>query len=635
MGRSRYIPESSRRVDGIRKPLQPQGLQSRKENVANSDDMNASAPSAEAEEYGSVSLSEPEPEPEPESELESEPEPEPSLESKSSQVHRQTATTFSSEEIDAMPCEDLVRNFKAFQQAIIGDKTEEESSDRTSTNQAQSSNNPAPVNLSEQERHLALVTHTRKSFCIITDMKDGSVVRAMNKDADGVIQYWTTNEHGIKILTPAWEAGFHVNWKVWGERFLNQCRAEEEMPDLARDYLKTVPDATFLKTLKDVAWKTYAACGRQAAQGTLEQSQAAKKQKNRQNNRIRTKAIQRARASQGTCVDSGLPEFEFLYRPRAQSLPVPDTSNSSQEVVRVPSFISDQALAIKQSLDLKAGSKSSKPLVYVKVDVPVTQLDSNHVWPEWAISETWKQSHSDEYNKSMHLIDPDRTVMPDVSALTNRYKAPLRTYLPAMPPGMELPDNHSHQSRTPAPVHEEGLEPPVNLPLPERPSSPVAPVSTEESQAGGERPLLPQPRPRPPPMAQDLAVRNFEPYERQLNNGYYVDGTFVAAPSSPNSSALTPTQAFGMPLGKLISFHWELLLMYLIDPLDLGPVVSPPTPGQKRTVEGSEPTPKRQKKETSTVPPRRSMRLLNTQVDEEEKTLEGGGKRKVVLKFRK
>ncbi|KDN35928.1 hypothetical protein RSAG8_11191, partial [Rhizoctonia solani AG-8 WAC10335] len=154
---------------------------------------------------------------------ESEPEPEPESKSKShrQQELRETGTTFTSEEIDAMSREDLVRNLKALQQGRISDKVEEESRDRTSADQPQTSNTSTPVNLSEQERRHAVVTHTRNSFCVITDMKDGNSVCPTIKDADGVIQYWTMNEHGIKILTPAWEEWYQANLKVWKGRFLS------------------------------------------------------------------------------------------------------------------------------------------------------------------------------------------------------------------------------------------------------------------------------------------------------------------------------------------------------------------------------------------------------------------------------
>lgn len=135
-------------------------------------------------------------------------------------------------------------------------------------------------------------------------------------------------------------------------------------------------------------------------------------------------------------------------------------------------------MAIKESLDLKAGSKSIKPLVYVKVNIPVTKLDGKYTWPDWAISKSWKQVNVEEYNRSKHLIDPDCTVMPNISAFTERYKAQPRTYLPSIPPGVRLPDGYSYWSTTPAPVSGGNSGPSLDLPHTEQsPSSgPLAAV---------------------------------------------------------------------------------------------------------------------------------------------------------------
>ncbi|KAG8708861.1 hypothetical protein FRC11_006111 [Ceratobasidium sp. 423] len=149
------------------------------------------------------------------------------------------------------------------------------------------------------------------------------------------------------------------------------------------------------------------------------------------------------KASQGTCIDSKLVDFKFLYQPRVQSPLICNLHDSDREIVLVPSFVSDKVLMIKTSLDLKAVSLSktmnskSKSLVYVKVNEPVTKLNGNQ-WPEWGISKAWKEAHLQEYNKYFTLINPERTIMPNVTEFTKCYKAQPRQFLESMPPQAEL-----------------------------------------------------------------------------------------------------------------------------------------------------------------------------------------------------
>ncbi|KDN40630.1 hypothetical protein RSAG8_07959, partial [Rhizoctonia solani AG-8 WAC10335] len=479
MSMRRYVPDNSRRASGPGKQPQPQALQPPMENVANSNGGREQSAEVPVKERGSESKSQ--------SETESESESEPESKSVSVSVSHQqqaetgrTRTVFTSEELAAMSREDLVQAMTTLQQHEIKEKTEEELRNRTLVEQPNANSNaPAPVNLSQGERHNAEMALTRNVLRRLGGFKDGNSVRPTVRDANGVVQYWTTNEHKVKVLTPAWEEGFEANMEVWKGEFLSACRVESNMPALAQDYLKTVPDATLLKALRDGAWKTYSANGKKATQGTFEQSRATKNKNNRENGRRNTKAVQRAAASKGTCVDSSLPDFAFLYRPRAQSLSVADRYDANREIVLVPSFISDEALKIKESLDLKIGSKSTKTVEYVKVNEPVPKL-GRHTWPGWGISEEWKRNNPLEYKKSISLIDPGRTDIPDITELTRIYNAPRRKYLTSIPPGVQLPEDHAATApdapTAPTPPRVFGL--PIYPEILEHDQNPVAGPST-------------------------------------------------------------------------------------------------------------------------------------------------------------
>ncbi|KDN34319.1 hypothetical protein RSAG8_12584, partial [Rhizoctonia solani AG-8 WAC10335] len=548
-----------------------------------------------------------------------------------------------------MSHEDLVRNLKAVRWGQVDERVEE-TGGHTSTNQpSEDSTTPAPVNLSKQDCRNAELAHARRSFKTLADLKDGNAVGPTVRDANGVAQYWLTNGQGIKQLTPAWEEGFEANMKFWAEDFLHQCRVELEMPALVRDYLKTVTDEAFLKALKDGAWKTYSANAKKAACGTFEQSRETKNQNNRENSRRSTKATQRAKASQGTCVGTGLSDFAFLYRTRAQSLSVADKGNLSREVVLVPSYVSDEALTIKEALDLKVGSKSTKSLVYVKFNEPVPKLGGSCTWPDWSISKAWKLGHPEEYKKSMHLIDPQRTVMPNVTEFTQLYKAP-REYLPSIPSGVQLPEDDNRHSSTAALAHDGHSATRSNHveDSPVTSETPVIPGTNEQFQVG-EVSELPLPPPAVPQLAVEVTnatdttntnttertnittnvvdVQKPSPYELQLNGGHYVNGEFIATPPTPDTS------------GDHMSAR---LFGVTIDPKHLKQdqhvAVGPSTSPQKRTAEGSETMSKRRKKGASDQPPRRSTRLQISQMDEDadrdgKEAIGGGGTEKIILKI--
>ncbi|EUC59170.1 hypothetical protein RSOL_299420, partial [Rhizoctonia solani AG-3 Rhs1AP] len=608
MSMRRYIPENSRRGKQSQLPLPPPPPPPRE------DKTNADGSKEQGAEVGKRNS---------ESESESEhagEDSETNQSTRTSQGFKRTGAAFTSDEIAAMSHEVLVRNLEATQR----DERIEETRDHTSTDQpSETPTTAAPANPSNQNHRSMELAHARRSLKSLADLKDGNVVGPTVRDANGVAQYWTTNNQGVKRLTPAWEEDFEINMKFWGEDFLRRCRVEQEMPALGRDYLKTVTDEAFLKALKEGAWRSYAANAKLAARGALEQSREAKNQNNRANGRRGTKATQHAKASQGTCVDSGLPDFSFLYRPRAQSLPVANKDNSGQEVVLVPSYLSDAALVIKEALDSKTGSRSKKSLVYIKFDEPLPKLD--------------------EYKKSMHLIDPLCTIVPNVTEFTQLYSLP-REYLPSIPSGVKLPGGDNRPSTSTALAHNEHLATPSNR-VEDSPAIVNFPGTNEGFQVDEDLEL-----PLPPPAVPQLAkvanatdvntgntaghadipnttdavdVQNPGPYEHQLNEGHYVNGEFIAAPpTSGGSDAHVSTQLFGV----------------LIDPKGQHVATSPSISPQKRVIEGNEAMSKRRKKEVSGHPPQRSTRLQSTQVDEntnrdDEQAIGGGSVEKVILRI--
>ncbi|CAE6358925.1 unnamed protein product [Rhizoctonia solani] len=220
---------------------------------------------------------------------------------------RRTGGAFTSDELARMSREDLVQGLKNAQRGEISNTSQGGSNELTTTDQASTTTDTLVAhNLSKQDRKKAINKHSRESFQAITGMKDGRI-RPTVRDANGVIQYWTKNEHGINQLTPAWGEGFAANMRVWKKDFIHQVRVESEMEALSRGYLKTVSDDEFVKALEKGVCKTYSGYAKKDARGILEESQAAKRY-NRKNERKSTKAVQRMKASEDTCVDSKLAE---------------------------------------------------------------------------------------------------------------------------------------------------------------------------------------------------------------------------------------------------------------------------------------------------------------------------------------
>ncbi|KAG8756519.1 hypothetical protein FRC11_005269, partial [Ceratobasidium sp. 423] len=258
---------------------------------------------------------------------------------------RRTGVAFTSDELAAMSKEELVQSLKDAQRGDISgcDEPRRGSRGLTATDQPSATvNAPAALshNISKQELKNIVEKHCRQSFLTLTGRKDGRMCPTV-RDSKGFIEYWTPNEHNIKEFTLAWENGFEENVKVWGPEFLRQCRVELEMPPLGREYLKTAPDV-FINTLENGAWKTYPGFAKQEVRGMFEQSRDAKRFNNRGNERKNTKAAQRTKASRGTCIDSKLSEFKFLYQPRAQLPPIRDLNDSDREIVLVPFFVSGE-----------------------------------------------------------------------------------------------------------------------------------------------------------------------------------------------------------------------------------------------------------------------------------------------------
>ena len=106
------------------------------------------------------------------------------------------------------------------------------------------------------------------------------------------------------------------------------------------------------------------------------------------------------------------------------------------------------SLNAKAVLLSKANNSESKSVVYIKVDQPITKLNGEQ-WPEWAISEDWKDNNPQDYNKSIHLINHECLIMPDVTEFTKHYKASQCKFLKSMPPGADLLEDDCCRSITP------------------------------------------------------------------------------------------------------------------------------------------------------------------------------------------
>ena len=150
---------------------------------------------------------------------------------------------------------------------------------------------------------------------------------------------------------------------------------------------------------------------------------------------------------------------------------------------------------IKESLDSKAGLSSTnkaKSLVYAKFDQLVPKLGDGLTWPGWAISKAWKDSHPQEYQNSLHLIDPKRTVMPNITDFTQIYAVSRREYLPSIPPGVQLPENNINRSTTQA-LLGEGHSGTHFDPTSETDADLTTPAMAEQFQVGEELALPPPP----------------------------------------------------------------------------------------------------------------------------------------------
>ncbi|CAE6494547.1 unnamed protein product, partial [Rhizoctonia solani] len=541
---------------------------------------------------------------------------------------RRTRAVFTSDEIAKMSHEELVQSLKDIQRGDVSNELAGGSEDLTLADQPNTA--VVPGNLDTQGLAHALKKHCRDTFRTTTGMSDGNGVRLTVRDAQGVVQYWTTNSHGVKELTPSWGETFEANRKAWGAEYLRQFRVESDMPALNRAYLKTVPDKEIFEVLKRGVWRSYSDIAKKMENGTFDQSQAAKRSNNRENGRRSTKAAQRTKASQDTCVDNKLADFKFLYRPRAQSPPVADTLDSSREIVLVPSFVADEVLTIKDSLDARAASLSKgtsskvKSLVYVKVDGPVPKLDGEQ-WPDWAIGKTWKEDHPNDYSKSINFIDPTRTIMPNIAELTGRYKTQPRQFLDSMPAGAQLLEANHRRSATPAlipranslalagshsSVNEHGS---VEL-APAQPSAPATPVEAEHPRADPESPL---PLPPPPPVSMHDANQSYHPHDYQLKGGHYVDGQFISAPLNPGATdVLASNQVFGMLIDPVLMVRNQNPVAEASAP---APLVAASTPGPKRTTQASQdavPLKRRKKALVPIEPPRRSARHQKNEANE-------------------
>ncbi|KAG8778570.1 hypothetical protein FRC12_024927 [Ceratobasidium sp. 428] len=254
-------------------------------------------------------------------------------------------------------------------------------------------------------------------------------------DDDGEPVYWTRVGPN-KLATPAYNLTPELNWEKWSAAYLHIFRKKSRSSS-QRKILDNLAEETIFAHFKSVTWGQHKKYAMQKEHGTFTHNVEKHKNQSLMNTRANTLLTKRLAAREGTCIAKK--EFDCVFVKAAQS-PQHIDPNNKKHVVRIePEWTSDIVNDVKGGLDQlgKLSRKDTTTVEYFKHNVPIEIPGAGKRYARWMISDSYIDTHPDEWERKKFMFNLKATNAPDISEFIESVGKFERHYLDEPPEWLE------------------------------------------------------------------------------------------------------------------------------------------------------------------------------------------------------